>query len=158
VSETSSGSPSICATQQRYHRVGRAENLLELRRAGVWRDECLRGSCKIGLAAVMLLVRRTAKPLTSDPYCALSGYEELVTNGMNYTRLFEVPFRFVPSHLSELLRLPYRLSMSSDWQDSAHFRIGRTAEYQPLPPCGRTDHADVLLGAKAVAHADPRAS
>jgi hypothetical protein len=41
--------------------------------------------------------------------------------------------------------------MGSNWQDSAHFRIGRTAEYQPLPSCGQTDPADVLLDAKDVA-------
>jgi hypothetical protein len=41
--------------------------------------------------------------------------------------------------------------MGVDLQDSAGVTGDRAAGYQPLPPCGRTDPADVLLDAKDVA-------
>jgi hypothetical protein len=41
--------------------------------------------------------------------------------------------------------------MGIDSQDSADFSGGRTAEYPPLPACGRTDSKESLLDAKDVA-------
>lgn len=38
--------------------------------------------------------------------------------------------------------------MGSGWQNSAQFRVSRMAECQPLPLCGQTNPADVLLDAK----------